>query len=191
MNIDCINDKYLKRVKKFNPVKYDHLINVQKTAVELAKKHNINIRKAALTAIFHDCAKDFSEQKIAKLVPDYKKYLDKTENIVFKLWHAPLSAVIAKKYFKINDKQVLKAIRFHTTGKANMSKLEMLIYLADLIEPFRRYQGVENVRKFAFKSLYAAMEEALKLKITYVLKKKSIIHPNSISAWNWLIAKNS
>lgn len=187
MKINYISDDILRKIKKLSPSKFNHTINVYGTALALAKKHGVNIRKAAIASVFHDCAKDLSGKRLTKLLPDYRRYLDNSEKKNFKLWHAPLSAAIAKKYFGIKDRDILNSIRFHTVGRANMSKLEKVIYLADLVEPTRRYKRTGYLRNLAMNSLEKAMKEALKTKILYVLSKNAEIHPNSFSAYNRFI----
>lgn len=189
MDINYIDSDVLKKIKKLSPAKFNHTINVYKTALTLAKKHKVNIKKAAIASIFHDCAKELSGNKLKKLLPGYNNYLDDFEKKNHKLWHAPLSAAIAKKIFHIKDKDILNAIRFHTTGRMNMSKLEMVIYLADLVEPTRRYKKTKYLRNLAMNSLEKAMKEALKTKILYVLSKNASVHPNSFSAYNQLISQ--
>ncbi len=68
-------------------------------------------------------------------------------NFHHELWHAPVGAIIAASEFNVTDKEVLNAIRYHTTGRAGMSKLEKVIYVADMTEPGRNFPGVENLRE--------------------------------------------
>ena len=98
-------------------------------------------------------------------------YLSIDEENTQELWHSIVAPIIARKVFEIEDKEILSAMRWHTTGKENMTKLEKIIYLADLIEPSRNFDGVEELRELAIRDLDLAMLKALTHTIIYLLKK--------------------
>jgi len=110
--------------------------------------------------------------------------LDKYERKIKPLWHNKLGEIIAKKEFRIKDKEILNAIRRHSVGDEKMSKLDKIIYIADIIEPNRNFCGVNSIRKIVFKDLNLGFIFALSKKISYVLKKKALIHPRSVNVWN-------
>jgi len=105
------------------------------------------------------------------------------------LIHGPVGAKIATDLFKITDRDILSAIEYHTYGKKNMTKLEKIIYLADLIEEGRDYPGVEELRALAERDLDRAVLKALDNSIIHVIAKGGLIHPNTIEARNYIINK--
>lgn len=103
------------------------------------------------------------------------------------LLHGPVGAVVARTEYGIENKEILGAIKYHTTGRKNMSVLEKIIYLADFIEPGRSYPGVDKLRKMAFENLDDAMIQALTNTIRYISGIGGLIHERTVSARNYLI----
>lgn len=127
--------KWLK--ENLNEERYIHTLGTADCARELAKKFNLDDNKAYLAGLLHDCAKCFPKEKLLDII---NKNLDveESEMLNYKTLHAPVSAYIAQKEFKINDKEILSAIRWHTLGKLDMSDFEKIVFLADKIEPNTR-----------------------------------------------------
>ncbi len=98
-------------------------------------------------------------------------------------------AVYVKNELGINDEEIINAIRYHTTGRKNMSLLEKVIYIADFISDDRNYNGVERMREKAAVSLESAMEEGLQFSIAELTEKLLPIHPDSIDAYNEIVMK--
>ncbi|NTW72559.1 MAG: HD domain-containing protein, partial [Eubacteriaceae bacterium] len=103
------------------------------------------------------------------------------------LMHGPVGRLVARKEFGIEDEEVLSAIEFHTTGKANMTLLEKIIYLSDFIEPTRNYKGVRKLRKLALTNLDQALAMAFDNTIRFVISIESVLHPRTIEARNYLL----
>lgn len=97
---------------------------------------------------------------------------------------------MAREHFEIEDEEILSAIRWHTTGKENMSKLDKIIYLADMIEPSRDFSGVEELRNDSKDDLDKAMLNALTHTIKYLLEKGCLIDINTVKARNYLLYNN-
>lgn len=169
------------------PERYKHTIGVCDTAVKMAKLYGVNEQKAYKAALFHDCAKQYDKQKQLDLCIAYGLKLDKVTLSCPPIIHAPLSAEIAKRSFNVNDEEVLDAIRCHTVGKAGMSPLEKIIYIADMIEPGRDFEGVEKIRKTAFENLDRALMLSFRKSLEYNIKKWAFIHPDTLDAWNYTL----
>ncbi|CDI50238.1 metal dependent phosphohydrolase [Clostridium tetani 12124569] len=90
----------------------------------------------------------------------------------------------------IKDQDILNAIRYHTTGRENMTMLEKIIYLSDYIEPGRKYPGVEKVRELAFQDIDKALINSFNITIKYVIEKDQVLHLDTIKGRNFLL-KNS
>lgn len=177
-------------LKKSLPEKrYVHSVNVMHEAAVLAEYHGVNEKKACLTGLLHDCGREFHNSEI---VLEAQKRGLKLSNIEIEqpvLVHAHLGVIIAQEKYDVQDEEVLKAIKEHTTGNVGMSELSMVVFLTDLIEPERKQKGVERLRHIARKNLHAAMIEALSLNIRFLLQTKRFIHPDCIACWNDLKAR--
>ena len=103
------------------------------------------------------------------------------------IWHSIVGPIVAKEVFKIEDEEILSAMRWHTTGKENMSKLDKVIYMADMIEPNRNFKGVDVLRRETFKDLDNGVLQGLNHTIKYLLNKDVPININSIKARNYLL----
>jgi len=177
-----------KQIKKLlDKERYRHTLNVQKISLKLAKRFNCNksdLEKISLASLLHDCAKCFSQKKSLKIIKSNKSLFNKLELNIPKVLHAKISAIIAKEKFAINDKIILNAIKKHTTGDKNMSLIDKIIYIADILDTSKNIKGIEKIRNSLSVSIDRAMLEAIKLKISYLIKHNLRIHPSSLKAWN-------
>ena len=138
---------------------------------------------AFLAALLHDYAKYLPEEETRTYCEKYEVVLDEVVAARMELAHSFLGAEIARREFGITDENVLNAIRYHTTGRANMSFLEKIIYLADCIEPNRDYYpGLKEIRQLAYQNIDDAMEIALKRTIAYNESRGRVVHPLSREA---------
>ncbi|EKN64212.1 putative HD superfamily hydrolase of NAD metabolism [Schinkia azotoformans MEV2011] len=166
--------------------RYEHTVGVMETAVQLAEKYGVDSRKAELAAIFHDYAKFRSKEEMRKIIIDEnmpKQLLEYHSE----LWHAPVGAYLVRTEAGILDEDILQAIRFHTTGNKDMNMLDKIVFLADYIEPGRKFPGVDDVRKVAFENLNEAVVMALRNTIKFLLDKKQPIYPDTLETYNTLI----
>jgi len=167
----------------------EHSVNTSKVARKLAIKYDYDADKAEVAGLLHDCAKDLDYKTLEKMVFEYNIELDEIIRKIPKLLHPLVGAVIAKKEFNIQDPVILKAIKAHSTGAAQMSLLDKIIYLSDKIEPLRNMNGVEEVRKMAEINLDKAVLMALDMGLLYLISKDLLIHPVSIEARNNILSK--
>ncbi|SHE81331.1 putative HD superfamily hydrolase of NAD metabolism [Caldanaerobius fijiensis DSM 17918] len=171
------------------PKRYRHSLGVQATAVELASLYGADVYKASIAGLIHDCAKDLDADQIHALIKKYGLALDDIYLNQLELVHAPLGAALAKDLFDVQDEDILNAVRYHTTGRVDMNLLEKIIYLSDYIEPGRNFDGVNEIRQEAKQDLDKAVIMAMDSTIIYVIKKKGLIHTNTIDARNKLLCK--
>lgn len=178
----------LKKLKAdLDQPRFEHSLRVEKTAVALARRHGVSVKGASLAALLHDYARKYSRAELRKLARRFKLTIDPVSRFEPKLFHADLSALLAKLDFKVSDKAVLAAIRKHTVGAPRMSKLEKIIFLADHIEEGRNFSGVAKVRKLAAKDLDAAVAESASNSLNYLLKKGLPIHPGTVATRNYYL----
>lgn len=151
--------KIRKTVRKtMDSKRFEHTIGVEYTACALAMRYDVDMNKAQLAGLLHDCAKCLSDEKKKDIC--HKNHIEITD-IEHKnpyLLHAKAGFCIARNKFHIKDTDVLNAILYHTTGRPQMSDLEKIIYIADYIEPGRtQAPNLREVRKLAFQDLDAAL----------------------------------
>jgi predicted HD superfamily hydrolase involved in NAD metabolism len=170
----------LQKVKKRLPEnRYNHVLGVLGTAVELAKRFNVPEEKAQVAAILHDVAK-FSDRQWMQSVIISQKMDPLLLDYHAELWHAPVGAYVASYEFGVSDEDVLNAIRYHTTGRAGMSDLEKIIYVADMVEPNRKFTGVDELRQLKEQGLDVMMEACIKHSIEFLVSKNQPVFPDSL-----------
>lgn len=167
--------------------RYNHSIGVMKTSIELANIYGCSIEKAALAGLLHDCGKFRSEINLLKIANDFDIILDNVMKRNKELIHGPLGEAIAKKEYNITDETILSAIRYHTTGRENMSLIEKIVYIADVIEPSRNFEGVEEIRELAYKDIDNSILHAIDSTIRFIIHRGNLIHLDTVKARNQLI----
>ena len=164
-----------------------HSLLVAATARCLARQHRLNEDQCALAGLLHDCAKCMPLQTLQRIARDHRLLLDKATLASDNLLHGPVGAVLAETEFGITDQNVLSAIRCHTLGRVGMLPTDMVLFLADKIEPSRRsYPVLEEVRALAQQSLIAATLLSMRSTQQYVTRQKAIIHPTTQRVIHWL-----
>lgn len=166
-----------------------HSLSVSDTAVELAAIYGQNIESARIAGLVHDCAKNMTTEQLVKVAKEYKIEIDEIYKQNPSILHGLVGSIIARTVMGILDENILNAIRYHTTGRKNMSILEKIIYIADYIEPSRKFNGVEELRSLSKIDLDAAMVLSLENTIKYVISQKGLLHIDTIYARNYLLSK--
>jgi predicted HD superfamily hydrolase involved in NAD metabolism len=177
----------LKKVRpQLTEHRYTHTLGVMESAITLANLYGADPKKAELAAIFHDYAKFRPKEEMRQIIIEQSM-----DPLLLKfnseLWHAPVGAYLAEKEAGITDIEILDAIRYHTSGRPEMTLLEKIIYLADYIEPGRHFSGVEEVREMAKVNLTNALIQAVKNTIIFLMKKEQPVFPDTFFTYNDLI----
>lgn len=181
--------KALKAIEaQLSPSLIRHVCQVAETAQRMARLYRIDEKKAYLSGILHDYAKEKPHEELLKIAAEYN-LLDDVYSQVPYLLHAPVGALLIKAELEIDDEEIIMAISNHTLGRPFMSSLEKIVFLADMIEPDRNFHEVDKLRKLADKDLDEAMLFGLDSSLKYCLDKKSIIHPQTIMARNYFLAQ--
>ena len=168
--------------------RWTHTKNVKKMAVKLAKRWGTDPEKAAMAAILHDSAKELPKQELLQIFADNAIIAENAPARPLPVWHGIAAAILAETQWGITDPEILSAIRCHTTGKPGMSKLDKIIYLADMTSAERDWPGVEKLRKLEKKNLDAAMLAALKQTNDFVLSQGKPLDPMSKAAYEDILA---
>lgn len=169
--------------------RYIHTIGVMETAIELAKQYGVDEEKAEMAAIFHDYAKCRPVSEMEEIIK--RENLPKDLLLYNKeLWHAPVGAYLVEQEVGITDADILQAITYHTSGHEQMTMLDKVIYVADYIEPGRKFPGVEEARKLAREDLNQALLYALKHTIQFLMEKNQTIYPLTFQTYNAVIKED-
>ncbi len=167
-------------VKNLPQKRLVHTANVVVTALKKAKALKLDSEKVRISATLHDCAKYFDHQKVVGFTLP--------EGVPQPVIHAFLGAFVAQNYLGVTDEEVLDAIRFHTSGKADMTTLGKLIFVADMVEDGRSYEGVDKLRELYEKDDFeACFKECLKEEVLHLLNKKQYIYAETLSAYDYYI----
>ena len=181
------HSQMLEAVKERLPKnRFTHVLGVVDTAIELAKEFNVPESKGQIAAILHDVAK-FSDREWMKSIIISENMDPLLLDYHAELWHAPVGVYLAKTEFEVEDEDVLNAIRYHTTGRENMSDLEKVVYIADLIEPNRKFTGVEELRQLKEHGLDVMMEASVKHSIEFLVSKNQPVFPDSLKCYNYFV----
>ncbi len=184
-------DNYVNLMKgRLCKKRFEHSLRVVDTALGIMPNFKTEPDKVRLAALLHDFAKDMTHQELLTLAGRQGLITCKAEEVQPDLLHGPVGAYLCQEELGITDAEVLDAIRYHTTGHVSMSSLDIIVYLADLIEPGRTYQGVQELRKICERDLTWGLLYAFDYTLQYVLRRKFLIHPLTIEARNWWILMN-
>lgn len=173
---------------RMKSARFKHSKNVAKEAVRLAKKYGADVQKAELAGILHDATKETPEQEQMELIERAGIQLTELERCSHKLWHAISGSAFVQVELGITDQDIINSIRYHTTGRAGMSLLEKVIFIADFTSAERDYDGVDRMRKAADKSLEDAMLEGISFTIADLAQRRQTIAPDTFAAYNEVAA---
>ena len=168
------------------PKRMPHVLGTEHEAAVLARRYGADVTSARIAALLHDCTKKLSMEEQLALCEQYGIALDELERKNLKLLHAKTGAAIARDLFGVSD-EIYWAIYWHTTGKADMTKLEKVIYLADYIEPSRDFPGVEKLRRAVHADLEHGLLMALEDSIEEMRQRGNPVHPNTVEARDYLL----
>ena len=178
-------DFYSEKLKKMlTQSRFEHTIRTVNKAVELAKGTDADIQVVLIASLLHDCAKYI--EPTAQQADELKDFMQYPQIV-----HAPLGAIIAQEEFGITDERILNAIKYHTTGRENMSIEEKIVFLADAIEDGRNFGGINEIRELAQKSIDLAMIEVIKGTIEFErTKQNEELHPLTYQTLSYLEKEN-
>ena len=165
-----------------------HVLGTEQEAIRLATRYGADVEKARVAALLHDCTKKLDMPEQLALCRQYGIELDELEQKALKLLHAKTGAAIAREVFGVDD-EIYRAIWWHTTGHADMTLLEKIIYLADYIEPSRDFPGVNDLRACVYEDLDRGMLMGLEMTIDEMTEMGNPVHHATMEARDWLKGK--
>ncbi len=170
--------------KRLDSYRLHHSLCVAEAAKRLAEKYGGDPMLAEYAGLLHDICKNDPDCTQLQTIRKGGIMLTETELVSPPLYHAIAGAAYIKGELGINDPTLLNAVRYHTTGRAGMTKLEQIIFVADFISADRSYPDVETVRLLADQGLEQAILYALEYTICDLIKRKKYLHPDSVAAYN-------
>jgi len=180
-----ISDKKKFLKSQLSQKRYQHSLNVAAECRKLAEKYGEDPDKAYFAGLLHDVCKEMPADVQKQLVLDSGYTVCREELETRSLWHAIAGAYFVRTEFGVEDIDILNSIRFHTVGRAGMTRLEEIVYLGDLISAERDYKDVDKMRKVTYISLDAAMLEAFSFSIKNQVKKGGLIPPCTVEGYNF------
>ena len=182
------NAEFLEEIKKrLNPDRLYHSLNVADEAKKLAKHYGADEQKAFTAGLLHDILKNTPDSELLQYFERNGIMLTETERASRKTWHAMAGADFLRRELHVTDEDILSAVRWHTTGRAGMTLLDKVLFVADFISADRDYPGVERMREKAYVSLEDAMLEGLQFTINELVENAWPGHEDSIRAYNELV----
>ena len=175
-------------VSLLNPNRVAHVLGCRDTAVDLAKHWGADETDAARAGILHDITKALDGPLQLTLCEGYGKMLGEFSRKYPKTLHALTGSLVAQRIFGENE-NVVSAICHHTSGRADMTLLEKIIYVADYMEPCRNFPGVENLRRLAYLDIDSALKLGLEMTLEHLARQGNEVSPETREALTWLEQK--
>ena len=177
-------EKYTQIVKdRLSDYRFHHSVCVSESAKALARRYGADENKAELAGILHDICKEDSLDDQLDIINRAGYSMTELELNNKNCYHQLSSSAYAKVVLGIDDDEILNSIRYHTTGRANMSLMEEIIYLADFISADRKYKDIDIVRQEAEYGMLYATKHTIKS----VIDREIPLHPDTLDTYNWLI----
>lgn len=175
--------------EKLSKNRYEHSLRVADYCKRLAVIYKVDENRAYLSGLVHDCAKNLEEFYMLNKKLNSDIIFDTEEKDNENLRHAPIGAVVCKDLYGIFDEEIISAVRYHTTAKENMTLLEKILFISDKIEPGRKYDTVDELRRLADFDIDRAIVKFLNDSFEYLEKKSQKVHHLSVKARDYLINK--
>jgi len=167
--------------------RYHHSLCVAKEAARLAERHGADAAKAYTAGLLHDIMKDTDQNAQLQILSDFAILLDKVERQSPTLWHARSGEAFLRHILCVEDEEILRAVRYHTTGRAGMTVLERVLFVADFTSADRDYPDVDVMRRLADESLDSAIKYGIDYTIRDLLNRGRAVHPDTVAAYNDIV----
>lgn len=166
--------------------RYEHTLGVEYTCCSLGMRYGIDLEKARMAGLLHDCAKCFSGEELLQTCAQYQLPVSREERAFPELLHAKVGSYLAKEEYGVDDPEILSAILWHTTGHPDMTILEKILYIADYIEPNRNQAPhLDKLRRLAFQDLDACLLGILTDTLSYLKEKGGVIDPATQATYEY------
>ncbi|MGK7876286.1 MAG: bis(5'-nucleosyl)-tetraphosphatase (symmetrical) YqeK [Xenococcaceae cyanobacterium] len=169
-------------------LRLQHILGVEQMCIQLAHHHQVDEKKAAQAGLMHDLAKFFKPTRLLQMASKDGIEIDPICEVNPHLLHADVSAIVARDQFRIQDEEILTAIRNHTLGSPHMTDLSCIVFVADTIEPSRGDNlELEAMRQVSRENLHKSVQQTCDYSLRYLLDTRRVIHPRTILTRNWAL----
>lgn len=181
-------EEYKKKIReRLSDYRYYHSLCVAQSAKQLAERYGADVQKAEIAGLLHDSMKESAAKEQIAYVRAAHMEMTEFEKEGGKFLHQISGAAFAKVAFGIEDTEILNAIRYHTTGRADMTLMEEIIYLADFISADRDYDDVDVMRAMTEKSKEDGLLYCTRYSISSVVAKGKVLNTLTVEAYNWIL----
>lgn len=183
-----------KKIRKVQDAKrFEHTLGVEFTAAALAMRYGGSVMDAQIAGVLHDCAKCLSDEKRVKICEKHNIPISEVERRNPFLLHAKAGACLAEEKYEIrNNPEIVNAIRYHTTGREDMSLLEKIVFVADYIEPGRRHApNLPEIRRLAFEDLDTAVLQILEETLDHLKKSGGEIDSMTETVYHYYLDRQT
>lgn len=180
MDIEQIKEKVQAQLSEN---RYSHTLRVTEVAIDLAKVYGASEEKVYYAALLHDYLKEMPIDELEQMIRHSSKTIDVLD-YHHALWHGPAAAIYIQNEFHLRDPSIVQAIRYHTTGRPDMDRIEQIVFIADYIEPARSFAGIEDIRETAYTNIEEAIRMALGNTIMHLIKQGALVYPKTMEAYN-------
>ena len=175
--------------ERLNEKRYYHSLCVADEARRLSEKYGADCEKMYLAGLLHDITKNYDDDKQLQIAKKFGIILTREELQSPLIWHSITGALVVEHELKIPDDDIISAIRYHTTGKADMTLAQKIIFVADLTARDRTYPDVEDIRSKADRSLDECIISVLQFTIKDIVSKGRPLHSDTLNAYNFLVTR--
>ena len=173
--------------KMLSEKRYYHTQCVVQQAEKLAEIYGCDQKKARAAGWLHDICKEMPNEEQLQWLTKYGIILDSVQQVQPKTWHGMAACGFCKFELKIDDEEILQAVRYHTTACGHMSLLDEVVYLADLTSKDRSYPDIKKMRKLAQTAIGLAMKYAMSYSLSDLIHHEQGISHDSFEAYNYYI----
>lgn len=188
MSRQTADEQYIEIIRtRLSDYRFHHSMCVAQEAKRLAEKYGADPSKAYTAGILHDIMKDTDKDAQMQVLGDFGVVLDEIEQRSPTLWHARSGEVFLRNILGVTDEEILSAVRYHTTGRAGMSRLEQVVFTADFTSADRDYPDVAVIRSLAEESLTAAIRYGVEYTIRDLIDRGRTVHPDTLAVYNEIV----
>ncbi|MGC8764927.1 MAG: bis(5'-nucleosyl)-tetraphosphatase (symmetrical) YqeK [Brevinematia bacterium] len=186
MNEDIVN--YIK--EHLSKERFLHSLGVREISRVFAKRYSLSPDRLEVAALLHDVGKEMPEESQIDFLKESNIFLTDSDLECKGILHAFAGAIIARDRFKIEDKEILNAIRYHPTGHPDFGLFEKVIFASDYLDPSRRLKGQKRILKIAMNDIDRGIIEIIREKLNYVISNGEFLHHLTIEFYNKLLRKS-
>lgn len=188
---DLSHDQLVQKLKEtLTTSRFEHVLRVEQTAVDLAQQYGANIEKASIAGLVHDYAKQRPDDDFIAAIKQYR-LPSELLNYGNAIWHGVVGWIFVKNELGIDDLDILHAVQYHTVGHQYMNQLAQIIYMADYIEPGRDFPGVTEAREITHQSLAEGVAYQTQQTLKYLVENRKPVYPQTIVTYNaWVTKRN-